>query len=822
MKALSAFLLLLSHAAAALAQWTSAGTVDSIRIEGTTSARFFAGNSVTQIRVLTDDLVRIRFVPGATVLPAEHSWAVVRTEWPAAESVILREAERVEFRTPSARVLVGTRPLRITVTDGAGRTLAADHPVKGMAWAGKEVRVWKSSPPSEQFLGFGEKAGSLERRDHHMTMWNSDIPGYGAATDPLYKSVPFFYGFRDEAVYGLFLDNPFLTSFDMGKEARDQYSFGAESGELDYYVFTGPTPAAILERFTELVGRMPLPPLWSLGYQQSRWSYTPASRVREIAARFRAEKIPCDVIYLDIDYMDGYRVFTWNPQAFPDPRRLIADLAREGFRIATIIDPGIKVDSAYAAYRTGLAGDHFVRGADGTVFVGDVWPGACAFPDFSNAAARVWWGDQFAPLVGVGVKGWWIDMNEPSVFNVPTKTIDVDALHRPDAGPATHAALHNVYGLQMGRATYDGARRHAPHERPFLLTRATYAGGQRYAAVWTGDNVASWEHLRMSLTMCLNLGASGLAFTGADIGGFIGAPTGELFARWLQLGVFTPLMRAHSVINEQNKEPWEFGDEITAVNRETIALRYRLLPYLYASLERCSRTGLPVMRPLIFDHPAEARTGWDETEFFFGDDLLVAPILWEGARSRRLYLPRGTWYDFRTGAMLRGDTSITVPAPLAEIPIFARAGSAIPTRQVVQYTGEAPVDPLTFLVFPPAPGTTGERPSAYYEDDGISFRYRSGEYFRREVSQRWRGDTLIILAGAASGTLPVPDRVLVFRVTSGRGQPKSVSLSGTRLPPGGGAGPGRKSPGWTYDPRTRTVDLRTGESRDALRMELAY
>jgi alpha-glucosidase len=646
-----------------------------------------------------------------------------------------------------------------------------------MCSSGEEMRVWKTMPPDERYYGFGEKAGSLQKRDQAMTMWNSDIPAYTGATDPLYHSIPFFYGIRAGKAYGIFLDNTARSSFDMGKESPATYSFGTGGGDLNYYFFYGPEPKKILTRFTQLVGRIPLPPRWSLGYQQCRWSYAPESRVRAIARGFRSRSIPCDVIYLDIDYMDGYRIFTWNRASFPDPPRLISDLASEGFRIAVIVDPGIKTDSAYAVYRSGLEARAFVRNADGSIYRGAVWPGVCAFPDFTSDGARTWWGNQFAGLVASGVRGFWNDMNEPSVFDVPSKTIDLSALHDGGGLGRTHATNHNVYGMEMVRATYEGVRRLMPKERPFILTRASYAGGQRYSAAWTGDNVSSWEHLAMAIPMCLNMGISGQPFVGSDIGGFIGHPSGELFARWLELGVFTPLMRAHSVINEKNKEPWEYGSTFTDINRETINLRYRLLPYIYTVMEEASRAGIPAMRPLIFEFPGDSRFAENGEEFMFGPDLLVAPVLTEGDVQRRVDLPQGTWYDFYSGARMEG--SVTVDAPVDRIPAFARAGSVVPMQQAVQYTGEAPISPLTLRAFPPLPGSAYD--SQYYEDDGSSYDFERGGYFRRVFHQGMDGRTRRLTIGPVAGSYIPPARSILARFEGYATAPASVRIGTAKL-----------------------------------------
>jgi alpha-glucosidase len=812
------------------AQWQSIGNVDSYRMINGNELLLVSGKAVVQIQVLAQDLLRVRLIPpsmNATPdrLPVSHSWAVVKHDWPKVSTWLQNSAASLSLATSSLRVVIQKKPLRISFATGDGTVMSADHPSKGMAWASTtpgnaEIRVWKSMPEDERYYGLGERSGEFMRRGSHVTNWNSDIPAYAADTDPLYQSLPFFYGIRNGKAYGIFFDNTYFSSFDMGKESRDQYSFGAENGELDYYFFSGPAPAEIITRFTELVGRMQLPPLWSLGYQQCRWSYPTESRVREIARGFRERQIPCDVIYLDIDYMDGYRVFTWNTANFPNPAGMISDLSRDGFKVAVIIDPGIKSDTAYAAFRSGLAGDHFLKYPDGRTYIGDVWPGHCAFPDFTSDAARTWWGDQFAPLVSAGIKGWWNDMNEPSVFNTATKTVDLSVLHDDQGNHTGHAKNHNIYGMQMTRATYDGAVRHNPDSRPFILTRASYAGGQRYAAAWTGDNVASWEHLRMALSMCLSMSISGQPFIGSDIGGFIGSPSGELFARWLQLGVFTPLMRAHSVINEKNKEPWEYGDAFTAINRETIALRYALLPYLYSIMAAASETGVPAMRPMVFAYPDDGRYAREAAQFMFGDDMLVAPILWEGATRRDVHLPAGTWVDYWSHEQFQGRKTVQVDAPLGRIPIFVRAGAIVPSQKVLQYVGQQPLDTLTFTVFSCPPEQRAR--FTYYEDDGTSFSYRSGGFLRRQIVHSRSVSTESITLRAGEGSYGNPERSVILRLVGVTTTPRQVVLNGKALVNATAWGAGSPREGWSHAAQSGTIEIRIHDTRTPQQVEIEY
>ncbi len=794
-------------------QWQSIGNYNDHSIAGNT-VEVRSGTTRLRVTVLAPDLVRIRLAPTGTFGP-DRSWAVVKTEWSSQPPDVSNAMEELRIKTSQLQVVLKKRPLRLSFYSATGDLINKDEDRKGMAWDGSAVRVWKDMPQSEHYYGFGEKAGSLNRKDKHMTMWNSDIPAYKADTDPLYQSIPFFYGINRGKAYGIFFDNTYRSSFDMGKESRASYSFGAENGELNYYFFYGPDPKTILQRFTELVGRMPLPPRWSLGYQQCRWSYYPEARVRELAKTFRSKRIPADVIYLDIDYMDGYRIFTWNKQHFPDPKRMIDDLARDGFKIAVIVDPGIKVDTAYHTYRTGREGGHFLKYPDGREYVGKVWPGECAFPDFSSAAGRKWWGDHFDVLTSAGVRGFWNDMNEPSVFDVPAKTVDLDVIHDDEGLQTSHAKNHNVYGLQMTMATYDGVRALRPNERPFLLTRASYAGGHRYSAAWTGDNIASWEHLEMAVPMMLNLSISGQPFVGSDIGGFIGSPDGELFARWLQLGVFSPLMRAHTVVNSADQEPWSYGEKFEEVNRKTIELRYTLLPYIYNAMVRASETGVPPLRPLLFEFPEDEHVQWNATEFMFGDDLLIAPVLWPGQTKRELRLPKGMWYDFWTGKMLEGGKHITVDAPLERIPVFVRAGAILPTQQVVQYTDQAPIDPLTLTVY-----AGKNMNSVYYEDDGWTFEYERGVFLRRTVSQSVHNGAMEVRLSKVEGTYTPSPRNLVIRIVGYDKQASVVRVNGrtlTEVKPDAFAS---VRSGWMRDPTGDEVVIRMGDSREELRIEI--
>lgn len=757
------------------ADWQGIGSLIAGQPEGN-RMKFRNRQATVTITVLAPDLIRVRATAG-TSPESDHSWAVVKKDWPQVRAEFTGSGESRVIRTRELEVRAQVSPFRLAFYDPSGGLISKDADRYGMGRDGARVRCWKWMPSDEHYFGLGEKAGPLDKRGHAYVMWNTDAYGWNTATDPLYESVPFFMGLRDGRAYGIFFDNTYRSSFDLGTESPDYYSFGAEGGEMDYYFFYGPDPKKVLSRYTELVGRMPLPARWTIGYHQCRYSYYPESRVRFIADNFRQRHIPCDALFLDIHYMDGYRVFTWDKSRFPDPPKLLADLRKQGFHVVNIIDPGIKVDPNYWVYQQGLAGNYFVKKPDGQVYQGKVWPGESAFPDFTSKKVRRWWGSLYQGLLADGVSGIWNDMNEPAVFDVPSKTMDLDARHDDDGLRRIHAEVHNVYGLLMSAATQEGLLRLRPNERPLVITRATYAGGQRYAAVWSGDSSSTWEHLRLSLPELMTMGLSGLALAGADIGGFALSPSPELYTRWLQAGVFYPYCRTHTEIGSRDQEPWSFGNQLEEINRASIALRYRLLPYLYNAFHEAAETGLPVMRALLLDYPDDPTAVAQDYEFLFGDDLLVAPVVKDGETQWGVYLPRGDWYDFWTDRRYTGPLRVTVDAPLERVPIFARAGAMLATQQGLEYVDEAPVNPLTFEIYP-----GGDSAREYYEDDGISFDYQRGTSLRRHLSfSAEETGSLRLQLSAPQGSYAPPARSLVVKIHSVRDQPGKVESGGEAL-----------------------------------------
>lgn len=773
------------------AAWRAAGDVRGVERVADGVVLVLTSGARVSVTFRDIETVRVRLAARGT-FERDFSYAVEPKDRKTVAVKIEESPAQIKLSSLNGTaVIIRRRPFLLTVIDPAGHAVVEDDPARppSIDLETGAVETSKLRPEVETYYGFGEKAMPMSRHMQHLVMWNTDTYGYPRGLDPIYQSIGFFVALRHErnkgAAYGLFLDNTTRTYFDMGKTEPSRYTFGVAGGELNYYVFTGGrerSPKNILRDYTDLTGRTPLPPLWALGNQQSRWSYTPEAKVREVARQFRETRTPLDVLYLDIDYMDGYRVFTWDKTRFPDPAKLIADLRKDGIRTVVIIDPGVKVDENYHVYKEGVAGGHFVKTAEGAEFRANVWPGVCAFPDFTDPKAREWFGAQYKKHLDEGIAGFWNDMNEPATFltettpkpdtdHHPLKTFPLTVKHQGDGQPGTHARYHNVYGMQMARATFEGLRRLRPNERPFVLTRAGYAGVQRFSAVWTGDNVASWDHLRLSIPMLVNLGVSGVALVGADVGGFSENPSPELYARWLQAAALTPFLRSHSEFVSKPHEPFAYGPAFTDINRATIELRYKLLPYLYTLFHEHTETGAPVMRPLWFEYPDDVRTYLVEDQYLVGRDLLVAPVVTEGVAKRRVYFPKGSaWVDWWTGQRYDGGKDAEVDAPLDRLPLFARAGATIPTQAPVQHTGEMTSAPLKLVAVRGADGT-----SSFYEDAGEGYDYQRGDH-RTTIAIQFVNK--LRLFRAAHSKSPTPRSVASIEFLGVKGPPREVRAAG--------------------------------------------
>jgi alpha-glucosidase len=734
---------------------------------------FKAANALFNIYVYDESVIRFRYT-NQKEFSATPSYAVI-SELPAKTAFTFKDdGQYFTLATKTLSVQITKSPCRIAIYDVAGNLINADDESFGISFDNDEVRCHKKLLPGESYYGLGEKSDDLCKNGKEYSLWNTDYWAYDDRTDPLYISVPFFYGIRDFKAYGIFFDNTYKSHFNFGASNNRFYWFGAEKGEMDYYFIYGPEMKQVLTAYTNLTGRAELPPLWALGYQQSRWSYFPEADVRALAATFRTKRIPCDVIYFDIDYMEGYRVFTWNKERFPEPARMLGDLKKDGFKVIPIIDPGVKVDSNYFAAREGLAQNLFAKYPDGQVYQGEVWPSWAYFPDFTKAAARSWWGDNLARLLNDGVAGFWNDMNEPTVWG----THFPDIVQFDGNGFLTdHKRIRNVYALEMARATRDGLRKHSD-QRHFVLTRAGFAGIQRYSAAWTGDNVANELHLRLACRMSQTIGLSGIPFIGSDVGGFIDNPSERLYIRWMELGVFTPLFRQHAAWDTRRKEPWTFGVDVENTVREFINLRYRLLPFLYNEFYTANQNGWPVMRPLFFnfqDDPECYRTEI-QNQFMLGENLLVAPVLSEKEEFKRLYLPEGEWYDLNQKQFYTGRQWIIQAVPLKQIPWLLRAGGFLPMQAVQQYVGEKPITETEMLIYP-----AGESSYTLYEDDGVSYQYEQGAFtLTKFTCQASATGCDITVKRERTGYTPQRQNYL-FKVISTR-PPVRVSVGNRSLP----------------------------------------
>jgi alpha-glucosidase len=708
------------------------------------------GKSFLRVEALREDVLRVR-IAAEGLFAEDASWAVLPEARTHRVAVTPQEdASSVGFRTTKLSVRIERLSARLTVADLQGRVLQSDAVGWPTDFHGSSYRIYKQMPETEHYFGLGDKVGSLDRRDRSFSLWNTDFFRFQESDDPIYKSIPFFLTLNDGRSVGVFLDSTWRSNFDFGQGVRDVYSFGAEGGSPDYYIIYGPEPKKVLETYAWLTGMPPLPPVWAFGYQQSRYSYETEARVREIAGRLRADKIPADVIYLDIDFQEHHRPFTVDATAFPHFEPMVADLRKAGLRIVTITDLHIAdlPSAGYAPYDSGIAGDHFVKNPDGSVYVGEVWPGPSVFPDFTAQDARDWWGTLYKQFVAEGVSGFWNDMNEPSVFKVASKTMPLTVQHLIQEPGfknriATHQEIHDVYGMENSRATFEGLLKQDPVHRPFVMTRATYAGGQRYAVTWTGDNTSSWNHLRMATPMILNLGLSGFGMTGADVGGFAGTPKPELLTKWMEIAAFQPIDRNHANKGTGNREPWVYGPEQEAIQRRYVEERYRLLPYLYTTAEEMARTGLPIARPLFLEFPTavldnEPLDVSAGNQFLAGSSLLVAPPLFlEQPDDYDVILPGANWFEYWTGTAVapklfdqaRAATVVPIHPTLETLPVFVRGGSILPLQPLVQNTSERPDGPLTLRVYPGA-----DCAGSLYLDDGTTFEYRKGAFLRLHFS----------------------------------------------------------------------------------------
>ena len=709
---------------------------------------FTASNGVIlQVTVVRDSVIRFRYAT-SSLFENDFSYAITKYASRGYNKLEIEEKEdKYIISTEKLACHIFKADLRKSIYDIKDNTLISEdelgfHWEESYEFGGNIVKMSKVSQDGESYYGLGDKPSHLNLKGKRFENWVTDSYAYGKDTDPIYKTIPFYIGLHHKKAYGIFFDNTFRSYFDFAHERRNITSFWAQGGEMNYYFIYGPEMSAVVENYTDLTGKPhQLPPLWALGYHQCKWSYYPESKVKEVTNKFRELKIPCDAIYLDIDYMEGFRCFTWNKEYFPDPKKMVKELADDGFKTVVIIDPGIKIDENYDVFKEGLEKDYFCKRADGPYMKGKVWPGECYFPDFTNPKVREWWSDLFKELVeDIGVKGVWNDMNEPAVMDVPGKSFPDDVRHNYDGNYCSHRKAHNVYGMQMARATYQGLKKFSYPKRPFVITRAAYSGTQRYTSSWTGDNVATWEHLVIANIQAQRMCISGFSFIGSDIGGFAEQPNGELYARWIQLGVFHPFCRTHSSGDHGDQEPWAFDENVTDIVRKFIEIRYQLLPYLYTSFWRYANEGVPMLQSLVLYDQNDSQTHYRTDEFICGNKILVCPINEPNAKGRRMYIPKGKWYNYWTDEIVTGGKETWVDADIDSMPIFIKEGAIIPKYPIQQYVGEKEIEQVTLDLY----FKIGKEKSELYEDATDGYDYLKGRYSLRNFNIVGKKDTLTI------------------------------------------------------------------------------
>ena len=704
-------------------------------------------NVVLQLTILRDSVLRFRYTT-TSIFENDFSYAITRYASRGFNHLEVFEDDSSYIITTSKLIChISKEDMRKSIFDAKDNTLISEdelgfHWEESYEFGGNIVKMSKNSQEKESYFGLGDKPVPLNLKGKRFENWVTDSYAFGKDTDPIYKAIPFYTGLHHGKAYGIFFDNTFHSFFDFCQERRNVTSFWAQGGEMNYYFIYGPEMEEVVSNYTDLTGKpQELPPLWALGYHQCKWSYYPESIVKEVTNKFRELRIPCDAIYLDIDYMDGFRCFTWNKDFFPDPKRMVKELADNGFKTVVIIDPGIKIDNEYSVFKEGLDKDYFCKRADGPYMKGKVWPGDCYFPDFTKPEVREWWSGLFKELIeDIGVKGVWNDMNEPAVMDVPGKTFPNDVRHDYDGNVCSHRKAHNIYGMQMARATYQGLKKFSYPKRPFVITRAAYSGTQRYTSTWTGDNIASWEHLTIANLQAQRMCMSGFSFVGSDIGGFAEQPNGELYARWIQLGIFHPFCRTHSSGDHGDQEPWAFGESVTDIVRKFIEIRYQLLPYLYTAFWKYTTEGIPILKSLVLYDQADTQTHYRNDEFIFGEKILACPITEPNAKGRRMYVPEGNWYNFWDNTLVKGGNEVWVDADLDSMPIFVKEGAVIPKYPIQQYVGEKKIEELHLDIY----FKLGKEKSQVYEDAEDGFDYKKGRFSLRNFNLIGKQDSLTI------------------------------------------------------------------------------
>lgn len=765
-------------AGSAHAELRGAGDVVGTTTTGRGIEFRLTSGGIGRVEFRRTDVVRVRIAPSGR-FDANGTAALIDSEPLAVAPTIYDTASVTYLVSVDAVVAVSKQPFGVIVWRSNG-SLVQSELSGGTRWdtATGMVMTQKFALPDEHYFGFGERGGPIDRRGRRFFMYNTDRAGYDEFADPLYITIPFYWGLRGGDAYGVYFDNPAFPFFNADPDKDGIFTFGALAGELDYYVMSGPTPADVARQYASLTGRPQLPPLWTLGFHQSRYGYASQAEILNVASTLRAERFPADVLYFDIDYLDRLQTFSWNPSTFPNPHAMNAALDAQGFKRVNIIEPIVRTDDRL--WDLLAWSGHFVRAPDGAPLVNTIWYGLVSWLDFTQPAAATWFGDMVKAFISTGITALWLDLNEPAQNFMPEAVYlgMGNSVNAPEA--RSDLQIRNLYALLEAKTAYQALAEARPGMRPWLFSRSGFAGMQRYSSNWGGDALSTFDSLRVSVAMSQSMALSGQNQFGHDIGGFLDSPSAELFVRWMEFAAYTPLFRNHAMNTSLPREPWVFGEPYSTMVRGIIEEHYRLLPYLYSLMAHASASGSPALSPLMFHFPKDERTYTSDTDFMLGPSLLVAPVVAEGATTRTVYLPAGTeWFNAAAADQrLPGGTVQTVDAPLDRTPLFIRAGAVIPKGPVVQHTGERPLtDPRVHLYSGP------ETTFLMYEDDGLTFDYQNGVHLWTALTRRDVDEGAEVEARRVGGTWTPPEgRRWWFEFHGLAGLPREVLANGVALP----------------------------------------
>ncbi|MBV8360864.1 MAG: DUF5110 domain-containing protein [Deltaproteobacteria bacterium] len=748
---------------------------------------------------LLPNVIRHTWVPTHWRLytePVRAAHAVARRYWPAGPSPALREVPgKVCIEVGDFLIEATREPFHLRYCTADGRPVLEEIEQGGLSWSYWDYSLRYMLSSEDHFYGMGQAdqlSGpiDLDHRGQTREVWNQHSP-------PAVTIFPSLLSLRG---YALLIDNPCRAVWDLGYSDRQSFSYQARGGGLQYYIVLGPDMARLLQTMLELTGYPPLPPRWVFGLLQSRYGYRSRQELETIAQSFRTRQLPCDALILDVFWFREMGDLAFDPQKWPDAREMIARLKQQGFRTVVIEEPYLTQQSSN--YPEALSRGYLARRYDGSPYTFDFWPGECGLFDFSNPAAREWWTGKHRSLFEIGIDGWWTDLNEPA------KHFQDMAHH---AGPA--AAVHNLTGFWMQQSVYDAHQQYAPNQRIFILSRAAFPGSQRYgAALWSGDVDKTFASLRKQVAIGLSVGLTGIPLWGSDIGGFGfgGECTGELYARWFQFAVFCPLCRPHGDQKEL-REPWQFGAEIEAICRKYLQMRYRLLPYIYNAAHDACTTGIPIMRPLVLEYPGDPQVLNLADEYLFGPEILVAPILDEGAVERSVYLPQGNWIDYWSEEIHAGPKHITTRAELSKLPLFVRQGAIIPMGPDLQYSSQHPLDPLTLEIYRGADNSL-----TLYEDDGESNAYQNGDYAETRFDLTHNDRELICHLGQTKGNFRdyPPERTIILNIHQ-QPQVAAVTCNAEPVPMKTAETMGQARTGWHWSHHNRLLSIKLSPANTA-------